>query len=382
MDWLTGGRTGEAKRLISQLTDPYKRDRAAQDLIQIGAEAIPVLIDSLATRDTNLRELAARVLVQIGPPAVPPLCKALAAAHPEVRGQAAAILGNIGDKRSVPFLLEALQGEFYTVRAKAALALGQIRDAQAISALTNALHDREPDVRAAAARGLSPFADPRTFEAIGNVLLDDPQIEVRQAAAESLGNTRRPEAIPYLVDALHDSFWWYEREQAVNDLLDAIAQMENAVVPELINDLSNPEGTVRRFAAMLLARLPDQRAIEALTTSLYDTHPDVCKASAEALAAIGAPALSVLLDALHHPEAWIRQQAVIGLTKSRDPQVIPELINLLNDENREVRKQVIQSLGQLRDSRALPALQELAASRADRELAALAKQAIQSIQSR
>ncbi|HEX2697782.1 MAG TPA: HEAT repeat domain-containing protein, partial [Anaerolineales bacterium] len=268
-----------------------------------------------------------------------------------------------------------------TVRAKAALALGKIRDAQTIPVLVNALKDPEAEVRAAAARGLGYFADPRTFEAISNVLLDDPQIEVRQAAAESLGNARRPEAIPYLIDALHDSFWWYEREQAVNDLLDAIAKMGTAVVPELINDLSNPEGTVRQFAAKLLRRLPDPSAIEALTISLYDTHPDVCKASAEALAAIGAPALPVLLDALNHPEAWIRQQAVIGLTESHDAQVAPALLNLLNDENRDVRKQVIESLGTLRDARAVPLLQELTASRADRELSALAKQAIQSIQS-
>jgi len=35
MDWLTGGRfvQGEAKRLIAQLGDVTKRDRAAQDLI-------------------------------------------------------------------------------------------------------------------------------------------------------------------------------------------------------------------------------------------------------------------------------------------------------------------------------------------------------------
>lgn len=346
----------------------------------MGADGIPILIESLATRDANLRDLIAHALVQIGPQTVSPLCQALAAAHPEVRGQAATILGEIGGKQAVPALLEAVQGEFYTVRAKAALALGQIRDAQAIPALTSALQDREPDARAAAARALGQFADPRTFEAIGNVLLDDPQIEVRQAAAESLGNTRRPEAIPYLVDALHDSFWWYEREQAVNDLLDAIVKMGNAVVPELINDLNNSEGTVRRFAALLLARLPDQRAVEALSISLYDTHPDVCKASAEALAAIGAPALSVLMDALRHPEAWIRQQAVIGLAKSRDAQVVPALLDLLRDENRDVCKQAAHSLGQLRDPRALPALQALAASRTDREMAALAKQALQNFQ--
>ncbi|MCL4527811.1 MAG: HEAT repeat domain-containing protein, partial [Chloroflexi bacterium] len=277
-------------------------------------------------------------------------------------------------------LHDALRGEFYTVRAKAALALGQIRDIQAIPPLTNALKDKEPEVRAAASVGLGRFANPNTFEAIGDVLLDDPQLEVRQAAAEALGKTHRVEAIPYLMDALHDSFWWFEREQEVNVLLDAISKMGKAVVPELVEALRVPEGTVRRFAAQLLSRIPDERAIEPLTLSLYDTHPDVCKASAEALASIGAPALPVLLDALHHPEAWIRQQAIIGLTKSRDPQVVPALLELLSDESRDVRKQIIHSLREIRDPRSLPVLQELAAARADREMAALAKQAIQEMQ--
>jgi HEAT repeat protein len=379
MDWLTGGSTGEAKRLVAQLTNSTKRDRAAQELIGMGALAVPALIDSLARQDSAQGELCLRILVQIGPRAVPPLCEALAAAHPETRGRAAEILGVIKDTRAVPALLDALRGEFYTVRLKAALALGGIRDPGAIPALTDALRDTDPDVRAAAARSLCAFADPRTFEAVGDLLLDDPQIEVRQAAAEAFGETRRTDAIPYLMQALHDSFWWYEREQAVNHLLDAITKIGKAVVPELIEALGDNESTVRRLAAQLLTRLPDERAVGPLTDSLYDTHFDVCRASAEALASIGAPALPILLEALHHPEVWIRQQAVIGLSKSHDPEVLPALLDLLNDESREVRKQVVQVLGQLRDRRAVPPLQELAASRADREMAGLARQALQSI---
>ncbi len=380
MDWITGGHSGEAKRLVKQLVDPAKCDQAARSLIQLKADAVPALIDALSTNDSFLRDNVSQALVQIGPQAVPPLSQALTSAHPEVRGRIAEILGTIEDQRAVPFLLDALRGEFYTVRAKAALALGQIRDIQAIPPLTNALKDKEPEVRAAASVGLGRFANPNTFEAIGDVLLDDPQLEVRQAAAEALGKTHRVEAIPYLMDALHDSFWWFEREQEVNVLLDAISKMGKAVVPELVEALRVPEGTVRRFAAQLLSRIPDERAIEPLTLSLYDTHPDVCKASAEALASIGAPALPVLLDALHHPEAWIRQQAIIGLTKSRDPQVVPALLELLSDESRDVRKQIIHSLREIRDPRSLPVLQELAAARADREMAALAKQAIQEMQ--
>jgi HEAT repeat protein len=377
MQWITGGREGEIKRLIAQLSDPTKRERAAQDLIHMGAEAVPGLSDSLATRDPALRDLISQILVRIGPSAAPSVRKALITAHPEVRARAAQILGVLKDKSSIPALLDALRGEFYTVRVQAALALGQIRDPQAISALTQALKDREPEVRAAACIALGKFADPRTFEAISNILLTDLQIDARQAAAQALGGTKRTEAIPYLMEALRDSYWWYERDQAVNHLLDAIAKMGNAVVPSLIEALSDNEGTVKKYAALLLARLPDQRALEPLSISLYDTHFDVCRASAEALASIGAPALPILLDALHHPEAWLRQQAVIGLAKSRSAQVVPELLISLNDENREVRKQVIQSLGELRDPRALPVLQELAASRTDKEMAALARQALE-----
>jgi HEAT repeat protein len=56
------------------------------------------------------------------------------------------------------------------------------------------------------------------------------------------------------------------------------------------------------------------------------------------------------------------------------------LLEMLNDPEREVKRQVISSLGELKDRRALPALQEIASNRADRELHTLAKEAINLIQ--
>jgi len=89
MNWLTGGKTGEAKRLVSQLADPNKRDRAAQELIQLGADAAPVLLEALQTNDQNLFPLYGQVLAHIGKPAIPALTKALATAHPLIRGRVA-----------------------------------------------------------------------------------------------------------------------------------------------------------------------------------------------------------------------------------------------------------------------------------------------------
>jgi HEAT repeat protein len=293
-----------------------------------------------------------------------------------LRGRAAEVFALSKDRAAVPALLEALQGEYYTVRSRAALALGKIGDPRAIPRLIAALKDPEEEVRAAACLGLGFFRDPSTFDDITNVLLDDSSIGVRQAAARALGNTELPSALPYLLEALHDSFWWYEREYAASDLLAAIEKMGQAAVDPLIQALQDREGTVRKFAAILLGRLQDKRAVEPLGMALYDLHHEVGKAAADSLAAFGASSVDVLAEALSHPEMWIRIHSVLALSKIKGPHITPLLVQMLTDPEREVKKHVIRALGEFRDARAGAALQEIASNRADRELHTLAKAAI------
>src|SRR5690349_15441116 len=138
MDWLTGSKQGEAKRLISQLGDVTKRERAAQDLIRLGNDAVPALLEALQTKDMNLLALCQQILARI-PSAAPLMIKTLKTAHPILRGRVAEIFAVSKDKNAVPALLEALQGEYFTVRSRAALALGQIRDPKAIQPLLDLL---------------------------------------------------------------------------------------------------------------------------------------------------------------------------------------------------------------------------------------------------
>ena len=376
MSWLTGGKQGEAKRLIAQLADSTQRDRAAQDLIRLDADALPILLEALQTRDPNLLAIYEQVLARI-PSASPELLKLLATAHPILRARAADVLGLRKDKSAVHALLDALKGEFYTVRARAAIALGRIGDKQAIEPLFLALKDPEDDVRIGACLGLGFLGAPSTFDEITEVLLDDPKIEVRQAAAKALGGARHPAAMPFLMEALRDPFWWYEREMQAGDLLDAITNMGAAAVEPLIEALKDNEGAVRRFAAILLGRIGDRRAIEPLGMALYDLHHDVGKASAEALVNFGADSFEVLVEALRHPEMWIRIHSVDVLAEIRDSRVADILLEMLNDPEREVKKHVIEAMGELKDRRTLPALQEVAANRADREMHALAKAALE-----
>ena len=378
MDWLIGSKQGEAKRLIAQLTDVTRRERAAQELIRLGSDAVSPLIEALQTRDGNLLPLYQQILARI-PSATPLLLKALTTAHPIIRGRAAEVFAISKDRAATPALLQALQGEYFTVRSRAALALGKIRDAKAIPPLLSALKDPEDEVRIAACLALSSFKDPSTFDDITNVLLDDPKIDVRQAAARALGDTQHPAALPYLMEALHDSFWWYEREYAAVDLLSAIEKMGIAAVPPLIEALRDKEGTVRKFAATLLGQLGDPRAMEPLGMALYDLHHEVGKVAAESLARFGVPALDILVEALSHPEMWIRIHALEALAKIKDSRITPLLLQMLSDPEREVKKHAIVALAKLKDPRSSPALQELVANRADRELHTLAKQALEDL---
>jgi len=378
MNWLTGGKQGEAKRLIAQLSDSTKRDFAAKELIKLGADSVPPLIDALQTQDLGLLLYYQQILARI-PSATPALTKTLAAAHPIIRARVVEVFSLNKDKNAIPALMDAIKGEYFTVRSRAAHALGNIGDVQAVPDLMLLLKDREAEVRAAACVALGKFRDPSTFEEIANILLDDLKIEVRQAAALALGNTKHPAAIPFLMEALRDSFWWFEREQAAADLLTAIEKMGPAVVYPLLEALADREGTVRKFAAIVLGNLRDPRAIEDLSMMLYDLHTEVGKSASEALAKFGPQAVDILIESIHHPESGIRENAVIALGKIQDARVAPVLIEMLRDPDRDIQKNALQSLGRLTDQRALSAIQEVASNRADREMSALAKQLIDQI---
>jgi HEAT repeat protein len=358
------------------LKDVSKRERAGADLLRLGADAAPALIEALQTTDQDLLPVYQAVLVRLGTAATPALIHSLRNDHPLIRGRAAEVLAQTKDPAAIPALLSALHGEFYTVRGRAARALGAIGDRGAVKPLLEALKDPELEVRIEAVKALGKFKDPELFDTMADVLLEDAHIEARQAAAQAFAESGHSRAVYYLMLALQDPFWWYEREQAAGALLTAIESLGKLAVKPLLDALTDSEGTVRRFAAGLLGKMGDPSAIQPLGLALYDTHFEVGRIAAESLAKFGPPGLKILAEALHHPEAWLRQHAIAGLTLSGDKRIVPAILEMLNDPEREVQKQAIQSLGALKDERALPALQAIAIDRRDREMYALAKQAI------
>lgn len=98
------------------------------------------------------------------------------------------------------------------VRARAASALAVLNGPLSQAALGRALGDSAPDVRVQAVRALRSVDGARAIPALGRVLLTDPDVTVRRAAAQMLGSLRDPAATSALSVAAQDADALVRRE--------------------------------------------------------------------------------------------------------------------------------------------------------------------------
>lgn len=170
-------------RVLRQ-TGLERRYVAAWALGEIGdAAAIPVLIAALDDEDAEVRKYATRSLIKLDRAALVPLSDFLRSATP--RGAAGAIraLGDIGDPSVVPVLLSQSGG---ANRPEVFLALGKLKDPRAEAALIAGLGDRDWRVRMNAALALGPVGSSAAVPALRKGL-DDEVMVVREWSARSLG---------------------------------------------------------------------------------------------------------------------------------------------------------------------------------------------------
>jgi hypothetical protein len=100
--------------LISELanTDTGARRSAANELVQAGPVAIPILLQALGTpAAAAVHPLLAQILVAIGETCVEPLTLALDSGNASVQTAAANVLGEIASRRAAPYLVAAALSE-------------------------------------------------------------------------------------------------------------------------------------------------------------------------------------------------------------------------------------------------------------------------------
>ncbi|MGH7702951.1 MAG: HEAT repeat domain-containing protein [Gemmatimonadales bacterium] len=252
---------------------------------------------------------------------------------------------------AVPALIAALKDTDVEVRRAAAQSLGSLEDPRAVPGLIEALGDADAGVRGHAAEALGSMQDPRAREGLTG-LLKDSNADVREAAVGALAELEDPKPAPFIT-ALWDSSPGVRRQAAaaLGDLHDAGA------VDPLIQGLKDSDAEVRQHSARGLGALEDRRAVRPLITALADAMAEVRQAAADALGELQDPqAADGLAGALKDRDADVRQSAAHALGELRLSAAPRALLDALTDSRPDVRQSAALALGEIQDPTAVPAL--------------------------
>jgi len=241
------------------------------------------------------------------------------------RMQAAEGLAKLGTLEVIEALKETiLEDEFWGVQAAAAKALGTIHSGAARDALIGALAVKHPKARRAVVRALGEFKDELTANALLKVLEKDESYFVEAEAALALAKTKSPKAFEALQKALEkDSF----------------------------------DEVIRAHVFQGFGELRDARALPlALEWSKYGKPSQVRQAAVAALGKLGEgrhEVVDYLSDLLEDKDLWVRLAAIDALKELKDDRAIPALQRVidraLDGRERRRAKEAIQKLKEGKD---------------------------------
>jgi HEAT repeat protein len=175
---------------------------------------------------------------------------------------------------------------------------------------------------------------------------------VREAAAIALRKLGLA-ALPALIQALKDPNSNVQ-EAAVSILKDF---PDASTVEPMIECLASKNWILRMHAVKALGQSTDERVVQALIPLLMDPVKAVRVDTTEALARLGAAALTSLLAALNGDEWILRLHACEALGKIGSEEAVPPLCELmLNDRDAAVRQDAAKALGGIGSPHALEPL--------------------------
>ncbi|MFL5245691.1 MAG: HEAT repeat domain-containing protein [Gemmataceae bacterium] len=376
--------------------DPQTRLAVINALGKIGQaakQAKPAVVAALGDDHEEVCQAAGRVLEALGPPTkedVTALKAALSSPKPAIRLFAATSLNNLGADAilAVTELAKSTHDKDKNVRLNALAALEKIgRGARsAIPSLSASSLDIDSDVRRATAKALKAI-DPKAVvsvykqallsdrddirrdaaSALGqigaeakeasrelNVLLTDKNPDVRVKAAEAIWKIERRvfASVQVLVEVLQDG-----PDEARRDAASVLVQI-NALpvmtIPAWTNALKDKDVEVRRISVQALGQFAEKA--EGVIPNLMEAmkEPALRDTAAEALAAIGKPAIPALIQAVNGFQAQQRLGAVKALGKiGPDAREVLESLNNLyyrskKEKNAELEEEVDKTIQTLR----------------------------------
>jgi HEAT repeat protein len=328
------------------------------------------LIDKLSSADPNEAEQARHDLIDFADDAVGPL-KAFVEKNPEGRASehAKLALKSIQVRKSLtdriylsyPYVEENIAASGRD--ALSALLQKMLKDQEKNSltsedydCVVQLLMEREPLGDDAKRTILKAIQNHRLKESARKALplIADPDSEIAEMAAYSVvqvgSDAMGPDVVKLLSDASAEV-----RARAII-VLGHMRYSKGAEAIEKLLEDSSPK--VRRRAVSALAAMGIRSAAAAIAGRLADDDAEVRETAAAAIVELGAkdalPAIAKMIDKSRPPEA--RALGLKLLAHLNDPEAIPHLMPLLEDDSKEIRGQAVLALGRLKADAAAPKL--------------------------
>lgn len=185
--WRTRGLERQIK--IFSINNESAQQRAVAYLVARGKKSIPYLVKALESSEPQVRINAVRALGRISDPGViDPLVSVLVDSDPTIQYEAVDALESRG-KESIPTLLIAAEAENPILRSKTIEIIGMIGDPSGIGVVAKALSDPYPEVRTKAVIALRRMAGEEAIHLIAPKL-DDPSNNVRLMVVFALGDLK------------------------------------------------------------------------------------------------------------------------------------------------------------------------------------------------
>ena len=236
---------------------------------------------------------------------------------------------------------------------------------------SEALKSPDANTRVEAVRQLMKSSDPAVLPALAS-MINDPSEKVRREVVLSLASMRTPTVLDPLIAATRDqdakirvlaieSLAGYYSGQVPSAGFSAFWQRawrkaKGRFVEENVRIDPGLEAEPKVVAA-LVAALNDANALEP------------SRKAADALGILVAkPAVPDLIKAAYSSDPDLAVEALNALAKIHDFSAGPQLINLLDHESKDVKRQAIVTLGILRTKDALPKLQSIHVNNPDRSV--------------
>jgi HEAT repeat protein len=249
------------------------------------------------------------------------------------------------------------------VRAAATAALGELADERSLDALVRALGDTDPTVRELACMSLARIQGERAYAALVSAL-SSPHAEVRYHLASALGERKQhPEVARHLERILsdHDA---RVRANAAQACASFTTPIDAALQRALLARLSDTDRHVRGEASIVLAKLGDTRARDALLEALDDA--DLAFDALDAAPAIRdtriAAQIALLAQSVLRPRILV---AAAGRALCRidagDPRGVEALRAALTAWRGDGRTYAVEAAGETRTTALIPVLVQLVA---------------------